>query len=93
MLYNLYIRTQKLADLGQVHQIYQQSTWSKSAHNIYSKKGRHLSAEKLTVQSVPEHHTIRVPISHLLPAQSDMNLQGKMRSKFVKFDNYNFSMI
>lgn len=39
-----------------------------------------MSAELLTVHSVPAHCTVSVPISHLVPAQSDVNLHGKENS-------------
>ncbi|KAJ9601618.1 hypothetical protein L9F63_000226, partial [Diploptera punctata] len=72
------IRNQKIGDLGQVQQIYQPNTWSRRTQGSYSKKGRHLSAEMLTVHSVPEQRTVSVPIGHLLPTQSDINLRGRI---------------
>ncbi|KDR22274.1 extracellular signal-regulated kinase 2 isoform X2 [Zootermopsis nevadensis] len=69
-------RAQKFSEQGQIRHIYQPSTWIHGVHDNHSKKGRHVSAELLTVHSVPAHCTVSVPISHLVPAQSDVNLHG-----------------
>jgi hypothetical protein len=74
------IRAQKFPDQRQIRHIYQPSTWARGVHDSHTKKGRHMSAEVLNVHSVPAHHTVSVPINHLVPAQSDMNLRGKENS-------------
>jgi hypothetical protein len=71
------IRAQKFPENGQIQRMYQPSTWACGVHDSYTQKGRQVSAEVLTVHSVPAHCTVSVPISHLVPAQSGVNLRGK----------------
>jgi hypothetical protein len=70
-------RAKKFPEQVPIRHISQPITWARGARDSHTKKGRHVSAEVLTMHSVPAHHTVSVPISHLVPAQSDMNLHGK----------------
>ncbi|KAJ4428149.1 hypothetical protein ANN_24164 [Periplaneta americana] len=71
-------RSHKCSEHSQIRQLCQPSARTRGVTDGHSKKGRHVSAEMLRVHTIPDSRAFAVPLGHLMPAQSDVNVRGRV---------------